>query len=98
MDCELFSNDGTPQFAWRFPMPLRRVIVSPDTIVDHLSLSNSSPVLYLGTGPGYFGVTLVSRLENGWLALCELQPEMLSKTKRELHNVSHAVGDALMLP
>lgn len=87
------------QLSWLLDNPLRRLIVSPNKLVDRLPFSDSSRVLELGPGPGYFSVALAARLGNGWLELCDLQPEMLAKAKRKLerhgyHNVGYTVADA----
>ena len=87
------------QLSWFLDNPLRRVIVSPNTLADCLAFSNSSQVLELGPGPGYFSVALASRLGNGRLELFDLQPEMIAKAKRKLerhgfHNIGYTVGDA----
>ena len=87
------------QLSFMLDNPLRRLIVSPNKLVDRLALSDSSRVLELGPGPGYFSVALASRLQNGRLDLCDLQPEMLAKAKRKLerhgfHNIGYTVADA----
>ena len=87
------------QLSWLIDNPLRRLIVSPDSVADRLALSNSSRVLELGPGSGYFSVALASRVRNGSLDLFDLQPEMLGKAKQKLdrhglHNVRYTAGSA----
>ena len=72
------------QFSWLIDNAARRLIISPGTIANRLSLSPSSRVLEIGPGSGFFSSELSKRLPNGLLALLDLQPEMLAKARRKL--------------
>jgi arsenite methyltransferase len=87
------------QLSWLINNPLRRLVVSPETFARRLSLSDSSRILELGPGSGYFSAALAERIPQGRLELFDLQPEMLAKAERRLKsrgflNVGYTVGDA----
>lgn len=87
------------QLAWLIDNPLRRLFVSPQKVADRLALADSSRVLEIGPGSGFFSAALAMRVPNGRLELFDLQPEMLAKakrklTRRRLQNVGYACGDA----
>jgi len=82
---------------------LRRLILSPEELADRLHLNESSRVLEVGPGPGYFSVEVARRLLQGHLELFDLQLEMLEQARRRLeraglHNVGFTQGDACNLP
>ena len=87
------------QLSWLIDNPLRRLLLSPRQLADRLPLTESSRVLELGPGSGYFSVELARRVPRGRLELLDLQPEMLAKAKRKLeaqgqHNVGYSAQDA----
>jgi len=87
------------QFSWLLHVPLRRLIVSPARLVARLPLLETSRVLEVGPGSGYFSDALARRLPRGLLCLIDLQPEMLVKAKRRLQsrghmNVQYVAADA----
>lgn len=87
------------RLSWLINNPLRRRIISPETLVKRLSLSDSSRILEIGPGTGYFSAALAARIPQGRLELFDLQPEMLAKAKRRLRaggfqHVGYTVGDA----
>jgi ubiquinone/menaquinone biosynthesis C-methylase UbiE len=87
------------QLSWLINNPLRRLVVSPETFARRLTLSDSSRVLEIGPGSGYFSAALAARIPHGRLELFDLQPEMLAKAERRLRargflNVGYTVGDA----
>jgi len=82
---------------------LRRFVLSPGELADRLHLKESSRVLEVGPGPGYFSVEVARRLPQGRLELFDLQREMLEQARRRLeraglHNVGFTQGDACNLP
>lgn len=87
------------QFSWLIDNPVRRLVLRPETLADRLPLSDSSRILELGPGSGYFSPILAARVPTGRLELFDLQPEMLAKAKRKLQkrgydNVGYATGNA----
>ena len=72
------------QFSWLIDNVARRLIISPQAIADRLSLSPSSRVLEIGPGSGFFSSEVSRRIPDGFLALLDLQPEMLIKARRKL--------------
>jgi len=87
------------QLSWLIDNPIRQLLVSPRRMADRLPLTESSCVLELGPGSGYFSVELAGRIPRGRLELLDLQPEMLAKAKRKLEgqglqNVGYSVQDA----
>jgi len=87
------------QFSWLLDNPLRRLLLSPHDLADHLALSETSRVLELGPGSGYFSAALAKRVPRGELALLDIQPQMLEKAKRKLEsmgfrNVTYTSADA----
>ena len=69
------------QLSWIIDNPLRRLIISPETLAERLTLSDSSRILELGSGSGYFSAALAAHVPNGWLEMFDLQPEMLAKAE-----------------
>jgi ubiquinone/menaquinone biosynthesis C-methylase UbiE len=87
------------QLSWLIDNPLRRLILTPQTLVARLPLVESSRVLEVGPGSGYFSTALASRVPQGRLELLDLQPEMLAKARRKLEdrglsNVGYTAADA----
>ncbi len=83
--------------------PLRHLIAPPDRLVRRARLAPGARVLELGPGPGWWSVALAAQLANGHLALCDLQPGMVSLARDRLGPtrtgaVSATSGDALALP
>ncbi len=83
--------------------PLRRLILSPEQLVERLDLSGDERVLELGPGPGYFTPALAEALPDGHLLLVDVQQEMLAMVRDRLEQASadhtDAVqGDATHLP
>lgn len=87
------------QLSWLIDNPLRRLLLSPAKLADRLPLTESSDVLEVGPGSGYFSAELARRVPQGWLELLDLQPEMLAKAKQKLQarghlNVGYTTHDA----
>ena len=72
------------QLAFLLEFGLRRFILSPESLADHLELNATSRVLELGPGPGYFSRAVARRVSKGYLLLADLQREMLRKARRKL--------------
>ena len=64
--------------------PLRRLLLTPAQLANRLPLTESSHVLEVGPGSGYFSAELARRVPQGRLELLDLQPEMLAKARRKL--------------
>jgi ubiquinone/menaquinone biosynthesis C-methylase UbiE len=87
------------QLSWLIDNPVRRLVVSPQRLVGRLPLVESSRVLEVGPGSGYFSAELASRVPQGRLELLDLQPEMLAKARCKLdaaglRNVGYTAADA----
>jgi ubiquinone/menaquinone biosynthesis C-methylase UbiE len=87
------------QLSWLIDNPLRRLIISPTQFADRLPLGDSSRVLEIGPGSGYFSVEIARRIPDGRLELLDLQPQMLTKARRKLEargfaNVGYTASDA----
>lgn len=100
-----FSGRGTypHQLAFLLLFPVRRILLSPDTLVRHLHLKPRFRVLELGPGPGFFSVDVARSIPEGRLDLVDIQREMLQKARRRLrraavHNVGYTQANAVMLP
>ena len=96
----LWSRGVFPhQFSWLIDNPLRRLVLSPETLAKRFPLSDSSRILELGPGSGYFSTALAERVPRGRLELFDLQPEMLAKAERKLraggyYNIGYTPGNA----
>jgi len=98
-EIRLGSHAFPHQLSWLINNPLRRLVVSPETLAQRLTLPDSSRVLEIGPGSGYFSATLAARIPRGRLELFDIQPAMLAKAERRLSargflNVGYTVGDA----
>ena len=87
------------QLSWLIDNPLRRLLLTPGQLADRLPLSESSDVLEVGPGSGYFSAELARRVPQGSLELLDVQSEMLAKAKRKLQsgryrNVGYTTHDA----
>lgn len=87
------------QLSWLIDNPFRRLLISPRTFAERLPVSESSCLLEVGPGSGYFSVELARRVPGGRLELLDLQPQMLAKARRKLEahgfrNVGYHAGDA----
>lgn len=92
-----------PALAFMLRNPLRRLILSPTTLLRRLEPAPTDRVLELGPGPGYFSVHVARALPAGQLILVDLQSAMLAKARGRLqaaglHNVSYHAADAQQLP
>jgi len=72
------------QLGFLLEFSLRRFILSPERLADRLELNETSRVLELGPGPGYFSRAVARRVSKGYLLLADLQPEMLRKARGKL--------------
>jgi ubiquinone/menaquinone biosynthesis C-methylase UbiE len=87
------------QAAFILDNPLRRALMKPARIIEHLGLTGSEHVLEIGPGPGFFSVEIARRLTYGRLDLFDIQPQMLEKAKRQLEragfrDVGFTAGEA----
>ena len=100
-----FSGRGTypHELAGVLLFPLRRLILSPQKLVDHLHLTTTSRVLEVGPGPGFFSIDVARAIPQGRLVLVDIQLEMLQKGRRRLRragvkNVGYVRANAVTLP
>ena len=83
---ERFAGKGVfpYQMAITLLIPLRRLLLSPATLIDRLDLADSYHVLEIGPGPGYFSIEAAKHLPQGKLYLYDIQQEMLDHARRRL--------------
>jgi len=91
------------QLAALLLLPLRRVVLSPRTLIAHLDLRRTSRVLEIGPGPGFFSIEVAKAVPEGRLELVDLQREMLEKARRRVQragvpNVGYTQATAAALP
>ncbi|HEV2763856.1 MAG TPA: class I SAM-dependent methyltransferase [Pyrinomonadaceae bacterium] len=85
-------------------LPWRNVCLSPRKLAGRLGLEETSRVLEVGCGPGFYSAEVARRVPRGRLELLDLQPEMLAKARRKLEakglgaNVGYTTADARGLP
>ena len=82
-----FSGRGTTyphELAFLLMLPFRRLILSPEQLVERLHVHENSRVLELGPGPGFFSVRVARSLPRGHLYLADIQIEMLRKARARL--------------
>lgn len=65
-------------------LPLRNILLSPRKLVARLALTDTSQVLEVGAGSGFYSVEVARRVSKGRLQLLDLQPEMLHKAQQKL--------------
>jgi ubiquinone/menaquinone biosynthesis C-methylase UbiE len=87
------------ELSWLIDNPVRRLFIAPETLADRLGISETSRVLEIGPGSGYFSVELARRVPHGRLELFDVQDEMLAKAWRKLaargfDNVGFTQGNA----
>lgn len=87
------------QLSWLIDNPLRRLLITPQRLADRLPLTESSRLLEIGPGSGFFSAELARRVHHGRLELLDLQPEMLAKARRYLEgrgfrNIGYSRADA----
>ena len=91
------------ELAFLLLFPFRSLILSRRELVRRLHLTETSRVLELGPGPGFFSAQVASSLLRGHLCLVDVQREMLQKVRRRLAragttNVSFTQAEASALP
>lgn len=91
------------EFAFLLDTPLRKLVLSPQKLADHLRLKPDARVLEIGTGPGYFSGEIARRIPDGHLTLLDIQYEMLGKNRRKLQragitNAGWVQASASVLP
>lgn len=84
-------------------LPWRHLVLPPQKLVARLGLKNTSRVLEVGAGSGFYSVHVARAIPAGHLELLDLQPEMLAKARRKLEaaglfNVGYTSADAGALP
>jgi len=84
-------------------LPWRNIMLSPPKLVARLALTNTSHVLEVGAGSGFYSAEVAGRISAGHLELLDLQPEMLMKARQKLEakglsNVGYTHADAGHLP
>lgn len=84
-------------------LPWRNMMLSPQKLVARLALTNTSQVLEVGAGSGFYSVEVARKVFEGHLEILDLQPEMLKKARQKLEaaglsNVGYTLADAGLLP
>jgi ubiquinone/menaquinone biosynthesis C-methylase UbiE len=92
-----------PEMSFFLELPWRNLLLSPQKLSSRLDLTNTSQVLEVGAGSGFYSVEIARRISTGRLELLDLQPEMLDKARRKLEaaglfNVGYTLADAGDLP
>lgn len=72
------------EFSWLIDNPVRRLFVTPETLVARVSAAPDSHLMELGPGSGYFSQALAKTVRDGRLTLVDLQEEMLLKARRKV--------------
>jgi ubiquinone/menaquinone biosynthesis C-methylase UbiE len=102
-------RDGEPSpmpaaHAGHLTNPLRRLVQSPEALLDAAGLAPGMTVLELGPGPGYFTVPAARRVGNaGRVLAVDVQPAMIAMLERRLaqsglSNAEARIADAHHLP
>jgi uncharacterized protein len=91
------------QFAFLLLVPFRNLILPPRELVARLHVTETSRVLELGPGPGFFSVQMARSIPHGHLYLVDLQREMLEKARWRIRragfsNASFTQASAMSLP
>ena len=91
------------EMAFTLLIPLRNIFLSPRQLIRRLELNDSSRVLEVGPGPGYFSVKIAKVIPKGELVLADIQQEMLDYAKkridkRGLTNVSYSLCNGQSFP
>jgi ubiquinone/menaquinone biosynthesis C-methylase UbiE len=92
-----------PEMSFFLELPWRNMLLSPQKLVARLALTNTSRVLEVGAGSGFYSVAVARKVSEGHLEILDLQPEMLKKARRKLEaaglsNVGYTLADAGLLP
>lgn len=92
-----------PEMSFFLELPWRNLLLSPQKLSSRLDLTNTSRVLEVGAGSGFYSVEIARRISAGRLELLDLQPGMLVKAQRKLEaaglfNVGYTLADAGDLP
>ena len=90
------------QLAFTLLIPLRKIFLSPNQLLERLNLEDDFNVLEIGPGPGFFSIRIAQHLKRGKLVLADIQEEMLSISKRRierkgLKNVEYKLLDGQKL-
>jgi ubiquinone/menaquinone biosynthesis C-methylase UbiE len=100
-----FAGKGLfpPKYAYTLLLPVRNIFISPKKLISRLSITDSSTVLEVGPGPGYFSAKVAEAIPNGKLYLADIQQEMLDYarkrlTRKEISNVEYHLCNGTNLP
>lgn len=100
-----FSGKGIypHKLAFLLDTPIRKFIISPIELAEHLHLNDNSKVLEIGSGPGYFSIEIAKIIKEGFIILFDIQHEMLLKCSKKIstNNIGNAFltqGNAEYLP
>ena len=91
------------EMSFMLELPWRNFVLSPQTLASRLALTNTSKVLEVGAGSGFYSVEVAGKIPKGHLELLDVQPEMLQKAQRKLEsegltNAGYTLTDADKLP
>lgn len=100
-----FAGKGLfpPKYAFTLLLPVRNIFISPGKLIKRLNLKDSSTVLEVGPGPGYFSTEVAKEIPQGKLYLADIQQEMLDYarkrlTKKKISNVEYHLCNGNTLP
>jgi len=87
------------QLSWLIDNPVHSLLLSPRRLADRLPLAETSQVLEVGPGSGFFSPEIARRVLLGRLHLLDIQSEMLAKARtkleaRGLRDVLYTTGPA----
>ena len=85
------------EFAWLIDNPVRRLFVTPETLVRRLDLPPSADVLEIGPGSGFFTLSLAGAARG--VTVTDTQPEMLQLTRKKatsagISNIRYVAANA----
>ena len=85
------------EFAWLIDNPVRRLFITPETLVRRLDLASTAEVLEVGPGSGFFTVAIARAARS--VTVMDIQPEMLLLTRKKaaragVPNIRYAAANA----
>lgn len=91
------------QLSFVLDLPLRKLLLSPRKLVTRLRLADTTRVLEIGAGSGFYSAEVGRNVSKGRLELLDVQFEMLKKAQRKfeaegIFNAGYTLADASSLP